>query len=128
MRLGLAHSVYISEERRLQTQCAGEVSLKGFLGEVFEIFKHFGDPSGISLGILGALWGHPELNKFGKIGNCAHRGVQEGVLEAPRVDFGAHFGSLFDIIQQLLTRHCVRRTWKEQERSIIAMKQRRTKK
>ena len=44
------------------------------------------------------------------------------------MDFGAHFGSLFDIIQQLLTRHGVRRTWKEQGRSAIAMKQRRTKK
>ena len=68
------------------------------------------------------------MNKFEKIGNCAHRGGQEGVLEAPRVDFGAHFGVLFDIIQQLLTRHGVRRTWKEQVRSTIAMKQRRTKK
>jgi len=44
------------------------------------------------------------------------------------MDFGAHFGSLFDIIQQLLTRHGVRRTWKEQGRSAIAMKQRITKK
>ena len=68
------------------------------------------------------------MNKFEKIGNCAHRVGQEGALEAPRVDFGAHFGSLFDIIQQLLTRHGVRRTWKEQGRSTIAMKRRRTKK
>ena len=44
------------------------------------------------------------------------------------MDFGAHFGSLFDIIQELLTRHGVRRAWKEQARSAIAMKQRRTKK
>ena len=76
---------------------------------------------------LGGFWGHPELNKFEKNRDCAHRGGQEGALEAPRMDFGAHFGSLFDIIQQLLTRHGVRRTWKEQGRSAIAMKQRRTK-
>ena len=68
------------------------------------------------------------MNKFEKIGDCAHRGGQEGALEAPRMDFGAHFGSLFDIIQQFLTRHGVRKTWKEQGRSAIAMKQRRTKK
>ena len=68
------------------------------------------------------------MNKFEKIGNCAHRGGQEDALEAPRVDFGGHFDSLFDIIQQLLTRHGVRRTWKEQGRSTIAMKQRRTMK
>ena len=48
------------------------------------------------------------MNKFEKIGDCAHRGGQEGALEAPRMDFGAHFGSLFDIIHQLLTRHGVR--------------------
>ena len=41
------------------------------------------------------------------------------------MDFGVHFGSLFDIIQQLLTRHGVRRTLKEQGRSAIAMKHRR---
>ena len=68
------------------------------------------------------------MNKFEKVAGCAHRGGQEGALEAPRMDFGAHFGSLFDIIQQLLTRHGVTRTWKEQGRSTIAMKQRRTKK
>ena len=68
------------------------------------------------------------MNKFEKIGNCAHRGGQKGVLDAPRVDFGAHFESLFDTIQELLTRHGVRRTWKEQGRSAIAIKQRRTKK
>ena len=77
---------------------------------------------------FGDTWGHPELNKFEKIGNRAQRGGQEGALEAPRMDFGGHFGSLFDIIQQLLTRHGVRRTWKEQGRSTIAMKQGRTKK
>ena len=44
------------------------------------------------------------------------------------MDFGAHFGSLFDIIQQILTRHGVRRTWKEQGGSAIAMKQRVTAK
>ena len=44
------------------------------------------------------------------------------------MDFGAHFGSLFDIIQQLLTRHGVRRIWKGQGRSTIAMKQGKTKK
>ena len=49
-------------------------------------------------------------------------------MEAPRMDFGVDFGSLFDIIQQLLTGHGVRRTWKEQGRSAIDMKQRRTKK
>ena len=68
------------------------------------------------------------MNKFERIGDCAHRGGQEGALEAPRMDFGAHFGSLFVIIQELLTRHGVRRTWKEQGRSAIDMKQRRTKK
>ena len=68
------------------------------------------------------------MNKFEKIGDCAHRGGQEGALEAPRMDFGVHFGSLFDIIQQLLTGHGVRRTWKEQGRSAIDMKQRRKKK
>ena len=68
------------------------------------------------------------MNKFEKIGDCAHRGGQEGALEAPRMDIGAHFGWLFDIIQQLLTRHGVRRTWKKKGRSAIAMKQRRTKK
>ena len=68
------------------------------------------------------------MNKFEKNRDCAHRGGQEGALEAPRMDFGAHFGSLFDIIQQLLTRHGVRRAWKEQGRSAIDMKQRRTKK
>ena len=35
------------------------------------------------------------MNKFEKIGDCAHRGGQEGALEAPRMDFGAHFGWLF---------------------------------
>ena len=71
---------------------------------------------------------HPKPNKFEKIGNCVPRRDQKGAQEAPRMDFGAHFGSLFDIIQQLLTRHGVRRTWKEQGRSAIAMKQRSTKK
>ena len=68
------------------------------------------------------------MNKFEKIGDCAHRGGLEGALEAPRMEFGAHSGSLFDIIQQLLTRHGVRRTWKEQGRSAMTMEQRRTKK
>ena len=68
------------------------------------------------------------MKKFEKVGHCAHRVGQEGALEAPKVEFGAHFGSLFDIIQQLLTRHGLRETWKEQGRSTIAMKQRRTKK
>ena len=49
-------------------------------------------------------------------------------MEAPRVDFGGRFGWLFDTIQQLSTRHGVRRTWKEQGRSAIAVEQRRTKK
>ena len=71
---------------------------------------------------------HPESNAFEKIRNCAPRRDQKGAQEAPRMDFGAHFGSLFDIIQQLLTRHGVRRTWKEQGRSAITMKQRRRKK
>ena len=70
----------------------------------------------------------PRVEEIRKNGDCAHRGGQEGAAEAPGADFGAHFGSLFDIIQQLLTRHGVRRTWKEQGRSAIAMKQRRTKK
>ena len=39
------------------------------------------------------------------------------------MDFGVHFASLFETIQQLLTRHGVRRTWKEQRRSAIDMKQ-----
>ena len=71
---------------------------------------------------------HPKSNKFETIRNCVSRRDQKGALEAPRMDFGAHFAPLFDIIQQLLTRHGVRRTWKEQGRSAIAMKQRRTKK
>ena len=68
------------------------------------------------------------MNKFEKIGDCAHRDGQEGALEAPGADLGGHFGSLFEVIQKLLTRHGVRRTWKEQGRSAITMKQRRTKK
>ena len=70
------------------------------------------------------------MNKFEKIGDCAHRGGQEGALVAPRMDFGTQFGSPFDVIQQLLTRHgvTVRRIWKEQGRSAIAMKQGRTEK
>ena len=28
---------------------------------------------------------HPKSNKFAKVGNCAHRGGQEGALEAPRM-------------------------------------------
>ena len=40
------------------------------------------------------------MNKFGKNENCAHRVGQEGVLEAPRVDFEVHFASFFDMIQQ----------------------------
>ena len=71
---------------------------------------------------------HSKSNTYEQIGDSAHRGGQEGALEAPWMDFGAHFGSLFDIIQQLLTRRGVRRTWKEQGRSTIAMKQGRTKK
>ena len=82
---------------------------------------------GTHLGSVSELWGHPELKQFEKIRDCAHRGGQEGGLEAPRMDFGGLFGSFFDLIEQLLTRHGVRRTWKEQGRSAVAMKQRRTK-
>ena len=37
------------------------------------------------------------MNKFGKIGNCAHRGGQEGALEAPRVDDGKHAFSMIGV-------------------------------
>ena len=49
------------------------------LGPIWAQFESFGD-----------TWGHPELKKFEKISNCAHRGGQEDALEAPSVDFGAH--------------------------------------
>ena len=89
-------------------------------------FVDFGDPSGLSLGALGTPGDTQNRTNLKKL-EIARGGGQEGALEAPRMDFGAHFGSLFDIIQQLSTRHGVRRTWKEQGRSAVAMKQRRTK-
>ena len=70
-----------------------ELSLNGFPGQVFIVFDDFGDPSG-ALEDLGGSLQHSKWNKIGKLGILAHRGGQEGVLKASRVDLGAHFGSL----------------------------------
>ena len=51
----------------------------------------FGGPSE-ALEDLGSSLQHSKQHKFGNLGIEAHRDGQDGVLEASRVDSGAHFG------------------------------------
>ena len=61
---------------------------------------------------------HSKSNKFGEIGNCAHRDDQKGAQEAPRVDLGGHFGRLFEFNCTVLDHKWCQRggTWEDQER------------
>ena len=42
------------------------------------------------------------MDELAKIRNCAHRGGQEGAKEAPRADFGVHFGLRFKHVSAAL--------------------------
>ena len=67
----------------LSTQCAGELSLKGFLGQDFDTFCSLGGPIWAQFEDLGGALEHSKTDKFAKIGNCAYRGDQEGAKEPP---------------------------------------------
>ena len=76
----------------------GSFLWRGFSGQFLLNFVDFGNPSDLSLRALGTPGDTQNWTNLKILSDCVHRGGQEGALEASRIDFGGHFGSLFDII------------------------------